>query len=244
MPSISNPSKIAATKGYGAEVTFCGPTLQEREAAVNEVIERTGATLIPPFDHEHILLGQGTMALELEEQVKGLTGGKSRLDAIITPCGGGGMLSGVATAMAGTTTRVFGAEPSFEGADDCRRGLAQKQRITTVKTLTIADGLRTPVGEIPWRVISDPRKVRGVFTVSEEQIRQAMKLVIERMKILIEPSAAVPVAVVLFNEEFRRLVQKEAEAVGGNGAWNVGIVLSGGNTTVEAVGKLFAQQRL
>jgi threonine dehydratase len=241
MPSNSAPSKIDATKGYGAEVSFCGPTLQEREAAVQEIIEGTGATLIPPFDHANVLLGQGTMALELEQQVGEITSGKSRLDAIITPCGGGGMLSGVATAMAGTGTRVFGAEPSFQGADDCRRGLEQKKRIEYVKSTTIADGLRTPVGKIPWSIISDPTKVCGVFAVNEEQILQAMKLVVERMKIFIEPSSAVPVAVVLYNEEFRKLVQREAEATGGDGIWNLGIVLSGGNTTLETVSELFTK---
>jgi threonine dehydratase len=242
MPSISAPSKIASTKGYGAEVSFCGPTLQDREAAAEEVIKKTGATLVPPFDHTNIVLGQGTMALELEKQVEELTYGQGRLDAIITPCGGGGMLSGVATAMTGTGVQVFGAEPSFQGADDCRRGLAAGERITTVKSLTIADGLRTPIGKIPWTVISDPAKVRGVFAVNEEQIRQAMRLIIERMKIFIEPSSAVPLAVVLFNEEFRRLVQKEIEAAGGDRAWNLGVVLSGGNTTLEVVGKLFASE--
>jgi threonine dehydratase len=221
-------------------VTLCGPLLHEREAAVEEVIQRTGAIFIPPFDHPDIILGQGTMALEFEQQVEELLSGKGGLDAMITPCGGGGMLSGVATAMTGTRTQVFGAEPSFQGADDCRRGLVEKKRITTVKTLTIADGLRTSVGEIPWSIISDPTKVRGVFSVSEEEIKRALKLVIERMKILIEPSAAVPVAVVLFNEEFRRLVQKEVDKVGGDGVWNVGVVLSGGNTTLEALSELFA----
>lgn len=241
MPSISTPSKIAATKGYGAEVSLCGPTLQERQAAVGEVIKKTGATFVPPFDHINIILGQGTLALELEQQVKELTNGKSRLDAVITPCGGGGMLSGVATAMIGTGVQVFGAEPSYQGGDDCRRGLVEGKHITVVKTLTIADGLRTPVGAIPWTVISDSTKVRAVFAVTEEQIRQAMKLVVERMKIFIEPSAAVPVAAVLYNEEFRRLVQREA---GRDGVWNVGVVLSGGNTTLEAMAKLFSGPKL
>ncbi|KAH0566503.1 hypothetical protein GP486_000084 [Trichoglossum hirsutum] len=233
MPAISAPSKVSVTKAYGASVIPSGPTSQEREAVVAEVIQKTDATLIPPYDHSDIILGQGTMALEFEEQVREIPGGEQGLHAIVTPCGGGGMLSGVATAMLGTGTHVFGAEPSFQGADDCRRGLATGSRITTVKTLTIADGLRTPVGEIPWSVISDPAKVRGMFAVSEEEIKRAMALVIERMKLLIEPSAAVPVAVVLFNEEFRKLVQEE-------GPWNVGVVLSGGNTTLEAIGKLFA----
>ncbi len=162
MPSISTPSKIAATKGYGAEVIFSGSTSQEREAVVQQVIERTGAVLVPPYDHPNIILGQGTMALELQSQAEellsrdaesvlnpGSADSKPALDAVITPCGGGGMLSGVATALSGTGISVFAAEPSFEGADDARRGLAAGERITSVKSLTIADGLRTPVGSIP-----------------------------------------------------------------------------------------------
>jgi threonine dehydratase len=156
--------------------------------------------------------------------------------------GGGGLLSGIATAMLNTGTQVFGSEPSFQGADDCRRGLAANSRLQSVSSLTIADGLRTPVGAIPWSVISDPAKVRGVFAVGEEDIKRAMRLVVERMKVLIEPSAAVPVAVVLFCKEFRELVQREVEARGGEDRqWNVGVVLSGGNTTLEAVGRLFAE---
>ena len=102
--------------------------------------------------------------------------------------------------------------------------------------MTIADGLRTPVGVIPWGVISDKEKVRAMFAVTEEQIKMAMRLLLERAKIFVEPSAAVPLAVVLYNEDFRRLVQDEA----GEDGWNVGIVLSGGNTTVDAIAKLFA----
>ena len=232
MPNISTPSKIAATQGYGAQVSFSGPTLPERQVVIDRIIERTGATFVSPYDDENVVLGQGTLALEFEEQVRAMTGGEGRLDAVITPCGGGGLLSGVATALAGTGIRVYGAEPSFEGADDCRRGLAAGERVTAVKTLTIADGLRMPVGEIPWGVISDRTKVQGMFAVSEGEILQAMRLVMERMKVFVEPSAVVGLAVVLFNEEFRSLV--------GPGEWNVGVVLTGGNTTMEAVGKLFA----
>lgn len=147
------------------------------------------------------------------------------------------MLSGIATALAGTGITVFGSEPSFEGGDDCKRGLASSppERIQTVKTLTIADGLRTPVGAIPWSVISDKSKVRDVYSVSEEQIKSAMRLLLERMKVVVEPSAAVPLAVALYDEGFRRIVEREA----GDQGWNVGIVLSGGNTTMEAIGKLF-----
>ena len=264
MPTISTPSKIAATQGYGAKVYFSGSTSDEREAVVKDVIKDTGAILVPPYDHPDIILGQGTMALELEEQAaelvredptlsvhhnpkEGMNGhingvdsthnsSPSRLDAVIAPIGGGGMLSGIATALHGTGTFVFGAEPSFEGADDTRRGLATGKRIPTVKTLTIADGLRTPVGEIPWTIISDKSKLRGIYAVTEEQILAAMRLVLERMKVFVEPSAVVGLAVALYDEEFRHLVEKE----GGEKGWNVGVVLSGGNTTVEAIGKMFA----
>ena len=272
MPTISTPSKIAATQGYGAKVYFSGSTSDEREAVVKDVIRDTGAVLVPPYDHPDIILGQGTMALELEEQVEQLmredsalsvhhkgnqdvtnghrngthhTNGThvpslaskpGHLDAVIAPIGGGGMLSGIATALHGSGTYVFGAEPSFEGADDACRGLAARKRIPTVKTLTIADGLRSPVGEIPWTIISDTSKVRGVYAVTEEQILQAMKLVLERMGIFAEPSAVVGLAVALYNEEFRSLVERE----GGEEGWDIGIVLSGKNTTVEAISKMFA----
>lgn len=251
MPSISTPSKIAATKSYGSTVVFSGSTSDEREAAVAKVQNETGAILVPPYNHPDIILGQGTSGLELEEQFKELVkedptlsvhlgrsdkdDGGATLDAVLTPIGGGGLHSGVATYFSERRTCVFGAEPSFQGGDDCRRGLEAGSRIPTVKTLTIADGLRTPVGEIPWTVISDKRKVRGVFCVSEEQIKGAMRLVLERMKVFVEPSAVVALAVCLYDEEFRGIVEKE----GGEEGWDVGVVLTGGNTTVEAIASLY-----
>src|SRR5205823_5962636 len=151
------------------------------------------------------MAGQGTMGLELQEQVAEVHGEGERLDAVIAPCGGGGMLSGLALSFQGTGTRVFGAEPKFEGANDAQRGLAEDppRRIESVKTLTVADGLRTPVGKWPWSVISDKKMVRGVYSVEEEEIKNAMRLLMERMKVVVEPSAAVPLAVVLGNERWR-----------------------------------------
>ncbi|KZW03568.1 tryptophan synthase beta subunit-like PLP-dependent enzyme [Exidia glandulosa HHB12029] len=236
MPTISTPSKIAATQGYGANVIFSGSTSQEREVVVNDVIARTGAMLIPPYDHPAIILGQGTLCLELQEQVKEMSG--HSLNAVIAPCGGGGMLSGVALSCIGTGIRVFGAEPSFQGCDDARRGLLAGERITTVKSLTIADGLRTPLGVHTWNVISDPAKVTAMFAVTEDQIKAAMRLVLERMKVVVEPSAVVGLAAALFNENFRTLIERE----GGESGWDLGVVFSGGNTTVEAIGKLFSGQ--
>lgn len=212
---------------------------------MEDVIRDTGATLIPPYDHPHIILGQGTMALEHCEQTEHLiksdpelsvNHNKKGLDAVITPCGGGGMLAGNAIALHGTGIKLFSAEPSFEGGDDARRGVAAGERIQTVRTLTIADGLRTPLGEMNWRFIADKNYVAGLYAVTEEQIRDAMRLVLERMKCVVEPSAVVGLATILYNEDFRKMVEKEASEEG----WNVGVVFSGGNTTVEAMAKIFA----
>jgi threonine dehydratase len=253
MPTISTPSKIAATKGYGAKVIFSGSTSTEREAVVDEVIKETGARLVPPYDHPDIMLGQGTLGIELQEQVERMIseGGeeqpncsfalkkkgekKKGLDAIIAPCGGGGMLSGTALSCEGTGILVFGAEPEFEGADDCKRGTEQGKRIETVKTLTVADGLRTPVGAYPWSVIYERKLVRQMFSVTEDQIKKALRLVLERMKLVVEPSAVVGLAAALFNEDFRKLVERE----GGEDGWDLGIVFSGGNVSVEVLGKMF-----
>lgn len=253
MPTISTPTKIAGTKGYGANVVFSGSTSVEREAVVEEVVKRTGARLVPPYDHPDIILGQGTLGIEFQEQVENLIGQKERgermgvsvyegskggLDAIVAPCGGGGMLSGTALSAEGTGIFVFGAEPEFEGADDCKRGVEQGKRVESVKTLTVADGLRTPVGVYPWGIIYERGLVRQMFSVSEEMIVKALRLVVERMKVVVEPSAVVPLAVALYNEDFRRLVERE----GGDEGWDVGIVFSGGNTSMEALGKLFPQE--
>lgn len=242
MPKISAAPKVAATKGYGAHVVFSGSTSVEREAVAAQVIRDTGARMVPPYDHPDIILGQGTMGLEFQEQVEkmmaagGTSSTKKSLDAIITPCGGGGMLSGVALSCEGTGITVFGSEPSFQGADDGKRGFEAGRRVEAVSTLTIADGLRTPVGALPWRVIYERRLVRGFYAVTEDEIRGALRLVWERMKLVVEPSAAVPLAVVLFDEEFRALVEREA----GEAGWDIGVVFSGGNVALESMGALFA----
>ena len=233
MPTISTHSKIAGTKRLGANVHFSGSTHPEREAKVADVMRKhPGIVFVPPYDHPDIILGQGTMALELEKQVDEQYGQK--LDAVIAPLGGGGMLSGIATALQGAGIKVFGAEPKYQGANDGQIGLSQGKRIEHVSTLTVADGLRTPVGKIPWTVISDKEKVEGVFSVTESQINAAMKLVLERMKLVVEPSGCVPLAVVSFDEDFRKFVEKES----GQKGWNLGVIFSGGNTTVKDIAKL------
>ncbi|KAI5860255.1 tryptophan synthase beta subunit-like PLP-dependent enzyme [Durotheca rogersii] len=250
MPSISAPPKIAATRGYGARVVFSGSTSSEREAATALVVERTGARLVPPYDHPDIVLGQGTLGLEFQEDVAAQlasAGGppyadaapplaERRLDAILAPCGGGGMLAGVALACEGTGVRVFGAEPSRGGADDARRGFARGERVTAVSSLTVADGLRTPMGRVPWAVAYERRLVAGVYSVGDRAIRRALRLAYERLKLVLEPSAAVPLAVALFDPDFRAMAAREA----GPRGWDLGIVLSGGNVDLDALAQLLA----
>ncbi|KAH7009478.1 pyridoxal-phosphate dependent enzyme [Ilyonectria destructans] len=255
MPKISPANKIAATRGYGAKVIFSGSTSTEREAVAARVVAETGARLVPPYDHPDIILGQGTLGLELQEQVQAMMAQQQQplacnfhsstlampsaaskgLNAIMAPVGGAGMLSGVALSCDGTGILVFGSEPEFEGADDCKKGFEQGTRIADVSTLTVADGLRTPVGEIPWSLIYGRRLVTSIYSVSESQILAAAKLVLERFKLVVEPSAAVPLAVALYNEDFRSMVEREA----GEDGWDLGIVFSGGNISVERLGELY-----
>ncbi|EXJ95825.1 threonine dehydratase [Capronia coronata CBS 617.96] len=252
MPKISTPSKIAGTRLYTPNVIFSGSTSDEREAVVAEVIAEKNAILVPPYDHPDIIIGQGTVGLEMEEQLlqkrlsdieQSASFRDSAFDAVITPLGGGGLLGGTATWFSDKPeTRVFGAEPSFEGGDDGRRGLQAGKRVEHVKTLTIADGLRTPVGVLNFEILSDPTKLEALYAVTEDQIKAAMRLVYERLKVVVEPSAAVGLAVVLFNGGFRaRVAEAQRTQNNEDAVWNVGIVFSGGNTTMKAVSKLFAE---
>ena len=215
MPDTSSAVKRAAVVGYGATVIDCTPTLAERERVAGEVVARTGGTLIPPFDHADVIAGQGTACLELLEDVP-------HLDAVVAPVGGGGLLSGFAIAAKGTREcgRVYGAEPL--AADDAARSFASGVWQPQLAPDTIADGLRTSLGQLTWPIVRD--RVDGIFTVTEAEIVAAMRLVWERMKLVIEPSAAVGVAVVL-GDEFRALP----------GLPHVGVVLCGGNVALDAL---------
>ncbi len=207
MPSNAPAVKVAAVQGYGAEIITCEPTLAAREAMVAEVIERTGATLIHPFNNDQIIAGQGTAARELLQDYPDL-------DFVVAPVGGGGLLSGTALAAAALApaAKVFGAEPA--GADDTFRSFAAGHIIPMTDPVTIADGLLTTVGERNFAIIQNT--VTGIWTVNEAEIVAAMRLVWERMKIVIEPSAAVAVAAV---------IARKAEVTGAR----VGVILSGGN---------------
>jgi threonine dehydratase/serine racemase len=209
MPTTASAVKRRAIEGYGGIVLDCEPNEAARDATAQRVIDETGATFVPPYDHPDIIAGQATAALELLEDLP-------ELEAVVAPVGGGGLLSGTAIASHGlhSTIRVFGAEP--KGADDAARSLAEGRLIPQDDPQTIADGLLTSLGPLTYSIISE--QVERIVTVSEEEIVSAMRLVWERMKIVIEPSAAVAVAAVL-SEEFRALENLD----------HVGVILSGGN---------------
>jgi threonine dehydratase len=204
-----------AVEEYGARVIECVPTLAAREETAAAVLTETGGTLIPPYNHPDVIAGQGTVALELLEQVPGL-------DAVVAPVGGGGLLAGVTIAARSLvpTMRVFAAEPA--GADDAARSKAAGTLIPQTGPRTIADGLLTSLGDLTWPVLRD--EVERVIMVREEEIVAAMRLAWQRAKLLIEPSSAVALAAVL-SEEMRALP----------GMKRVGIVLSGGNVNLDAL---------
>lgn len=213
MPRTAPAVKKAAVEGYGGIVTLCEPTLAAREETAAELVKRTGAVLIPPFEHPDVIAGQGTAALELLDEVPDL-------DAILTPVGGGGLLAGCCVAARGIrpAIRVFGAEPL--GADDAARSKAKGEWLPQTGPNTIADGLLTSLGQLTWPIIRD--QVERVVTVTEDQIRAAMRLVWERMKLIVEPSGVVGAAAVL-TDEFKSLA----------GLGKVGVVFSGGNVSLD-----------
>lgn len=209
MPTNAPAVKRRATEGYGATIHPCEPTQAAREAGAQRVMDETGATLVPPFDHPDVIAGQGTVALELLEQVDGL-------DAVIVPVGGGGLMAGVTLALkeAAPHVRVFAAEPA--GADDAWRSKRGGERVPMIDPDTIADGLRTSLGELTWPVLRD--EVEEVLRVPEDEIVGSLRALFERVKLVVEPSGAVSLAGAL-GDRFRAL----------DGIDRVGVVLSGGN---------------
>jgi threonine dehydratase len=207
MPDNSPQAKQAAVRRYGGDVVLCEPTLAAREATARQVMERTGAAFIHPYDDLHVMAGQGTTAIELLEDVPSL-------DMILCPVGGGGHLSGIAVAAKDIKPelRVIGVEPA--GADDAARSFKAGRIIPMLEPRTIADGLKTSLGKRPFAEIM--RLVDDIVTVREESIVQAMRQVWEVMKLLVEPSGAV---------SYAAIVEGRITASGAN----IGIILSGGN---------------
>ena len=215
MPSISAEIKKAAVRGYGASIVECDPTIAAREATAARVIAETGGTMIPPYNHPDVIAGQGTVALELLDECP-------QLDAIVVPLGGGGMISGIAIAAKALkpSIRIIGAEPELAGdaAASKRTGSIQPQ----MPPVTIADGLRGTLGPLTFPVVRD--LVDEIVLVSEADIAAHMRLVWERMKLTIEPSAAVGVAVAC--GDWMRKQKDHAD---------VGVVLCGGNVDLSSL---------
>lgn len=217
VPTDASGFKRAAIARYGAQVVDCAPGLANREAKLAELVEATGATVVHPYDDDNVIAGQGTAALELLEQA-------GALDVLLVPVGGGGLVSGCALAARAIypEIRIIAAEP--EGADDCWQSMQSGERVRLEQVSTIADGLRASIGVRNWSVIS--RHVDEVVRVSDAEIVAAMRVAWERLKIVIEPSSAVPLAAVLTGRV----------PVAGR---RVGLVFSGGNVELDGLAKLF-----
>ena len=213
VPEGAPPVKRAAIDGYGARIVECANSLDSRETTAAHVLEETGATLIHPYDNDRIIAGQGTAALELVGEV-------GDLDLVLAPVGGGGLLSGTAIAVGevAPTARVIAVEPA--GADDAYRSFRAGRVIPQTDPRTIADGLRTSLCDRTFAIIQE--RVADIVTVSEEAIIAAMRHIWQRMKIVVEPSAAVPFAAVL---------EKSLDVTG----QRIGVILSGGNVDLDAL---------
>jgi threonine dehydratase len=211
MPDNAPAVKQAAVAGYGGSIVYCAPTLAAREATLERVVHETGATFIHPYNDARVIAGQGTAALELLTDV-------ADLDVVMAPVGGGGLLSGTAivTAALPPATQVIAAEP--EAADDAYRSLQAGKILPANDPRTIADGLRTSLGELTFAIMQ--QHVQQIVTVSEAAIVRAMRYVWERMKIVIEPSAAVPIGA---------LLEKKIDLTGKR----IGVILSGGNVSLD-----------
>jgi threonine dehydratase len=216
MPDDAPKSKLEATRSHGPHIVTINRHTQSREEVAHGILKETGGTLVPPFDHPMIMAGQGTAAMELLEET-------GELDAIIAPCGGGGLISGTSTIAKALypSIRVFGGEPA--GANDTFLSVQAGERIRVPHPDTIADGLRSPCpGELTFAVIRE--RVERIILITDDEIRQTVKFLLLHLKILVEPSGAVPVAAALFRKfppEIRSL----------------GVVISGGNIDFEDLAK-------
>lgn len=211
MPRTAPEIKKRAVESYGGIITFCEPTLEAREATMAEVVGRTGVSFIPPYNHFDIIAGQGTAAKEMIEDA-------GEMDIVLGPVGGGGLISGTAISTKALLpgAEMIAAEPA--GADDAYRSFRSGKIIPSVDPQTIADGLLTSLGNLTFRVIMD--RVDDIVTVSEEAIIKAMRMIWERMKIVVEPSSAVPLAAV---------IEKKVDVRGKR----TGIILTGGNVELS-----------
>jgi len=211
MPENAPEIKKKAVQGYGAEITFCKPTLEAREETLEIVQKRTGATFIHPYDNFNVICGQGTAAKELLDDI-------SDLEIIIAPVGGGGLMSGtsISAKSMNPDITVYGAEPL--NADDAYRSFMKGELILAGPPKTIADGLLTSLSPLTFQIIKN--NLNGIFTAKEESIIIAMRIIWERMKIIVEPSSAVPLATIIENQDLFK-------------GKKVGIIISGGNVDLN-----------
>ncbi|MBL4709240.1 MAG: pyridoxal-phosphate dependent enzyme [Flavobacteriales bacterium] len=213
MPENAPKVKIAAVKDYGGIVSFCEATLVARETTSQKIIEDKTATFIHPYDNKDIIIGQATAAKELIEEVP-------QLESILCPVGGGGLLAGtiLSAQFFSNNCKIYGTEP--KGADDAYQSFKQRKLIPQISPNTIADGLLTSLGKINYEIIKD--QVSDILLVNDREIKEAMRLIWERMKTIIEPSSAVPLAALLRN----KALFKDQK---------VGIILSGGNVDLKKI---------
>jgi threonine dehydratase len=219
MPTDAPLMKLAATKGYGAEVASYDRQSDDRERVAREIAEREGLVMVPPYDDYQIIAGQGTCGLELLEEAPDI-------DALLTPCGGGGLFAGASVAAKGLNPRVRCFPVESELSDDTRQSFVKGERVTISPPPTIADGMRTTSpGALTFPFVQ--KNAEDVLTVSEDEIVEAMRFLLFRMKILVEPTGAVAAAAVLFGKlppDIRR----------------AGVVLSGGNVDPELLAQVSA----
>ena len=211
MPRTAPQAKKDAVIGYGGSITECEPSTSSREAVFAEVQARTGADFVHPYNDPRVIAGQATCSRELTEQVEGL-------DAVIAPIGGGGMVSGTCLTLSTIApgVEIYAAEP--EQADDAARSFRAGHIIADDAPNTVADGLKVPLKELTWHFVS--RHVTDILTASEQEIIDAMRLTWARMKIVMEPSSAVPLATILKNPETFR-------------GKRVGVIITGGNVDLD-----------
>ena len=207
MPKDAPQVKVEGVRSYDGEVHFCEPTLEARELTMERIRAEKGAIFIPPFDHPHIILGQATAAKELLEEV-------DQLDFLLAPVGGGGLLAGSSLAVKAISpsTKVIGCEPEL--ANDAYLSFKSKMWHPSVNPKTLADGLKTSLGKLNYDIIL--KEVDNILCCSEKEMLEAMQLIWERMKIVVEPSAAVPLACIIKNKPLFK-------------GKKVGLIISGGN---------------
>lgn len=211
MPRTAPQAKKDAVKGYGGRVVECEPSTSSREAVFAEVVAETGAEFVHPYNDPRVIAGQATCSRELNEQVEGL-------DAVVAPIGGGGMVSGTCLTLSNVNpkVRIYAAEP--RQADDAARSFRAGRIIADDAPETVADGLKVPLKDLTWHFVQ--RHVTDILTAEEDEIVEAMKLIWKRMKIVMEPSSAVPLATILKNPEVFR-------------GKRVGVIVTGGNVDLD-----------